>query len=121
MISVVGTRKGKASPEGRVLIPRKMREERTFYVDSFEVGIDLYPFSNLSEEDLKRLADSRVLLDNQNRVNLSAYCNRYDIKGRNIFLMGMGNLIHIVTSEDYIEHKFEERSGDKNTFDEVGI
>lgn len=96
-----GTYKGKADLSGRVVIPRKLRKERVFYVSLKDRGLDLYPTSNLSDNDLMGLQDSRVTLDGQNRVDLSAYCDRYDLAGKDVVILGLGERIKILTSRDH--------------------
>jgi len=116
-----GTYETKADSSGRVVIPSHLRKERVFYVTFEDKGLDLYPTNNLSDDRLEKLADSRVALDGQNRVNLSQYSHIYDIVGKSIFLLGIGSSINIMTAEDYQKYGILDESQVRSLMDELGI
>lgn|SRR3989338_10750347 len=118
---LIGTFETQADLSGRLVIPKNLRKERVFYVSFEDTGLDLYPTSNLSDEELTSLASSRVTLDNQNRVNLSAYCDRYDIRGKSLVLITDGLSIKVLTAKGHQEYEVLNDERVKETLDEYGI
>jgi len=119
---LVGVHDVKADLAGRVVMPSRLRDERRFFVYLCSLPkpeIHLVPESKFKE--YRRRKYLILELDAQNRVNLSAYEDRYGIAGKNIIFWGDFDHIKVITLEEY--EKAERRlSKRKNKFlDEYGI